>query len=154
MFAVRAATSRDIPFLCHIDVSCYDNPWEEGTWLCRLYDSIVTVGTYKGEPIGFSCGTEGEHLVMVDKVAVKAAHRRLGLATKLVVPIARHAISKDKNLLMIMPETHLPESGLWAKAAGFTPATLPVLREHFTICGEPVDGIAFTYALSKRNASS
>ena len=154
MFAIRAATSRDIPHLYDTDVKCYDNPWEEGTWLSRLYNSVVTVGTYRGEPIGFSCGTEGEHLVKVDKIAVEAVHRHLKLASKLVMPIVRLAVDKDKDLFMVMPETHLPDGALWAKSMGFKPAQPPLLPSYFTTCGEPVDGIAFTYTLSKRNASS
>jgi hypothetical protein len=49
---------------------------------------------------------------------------------------------------MIVPETHLPAAGLWAKAEGFRPTTQPILRNHFTICGEPVDGIAFGFKLT------
>ncbi len=152
MFAIRPATARDIVYLHHIDVCCFDNPWEEGTWLRRLHDSEVTVGTYRETVVGFSVGTKGEHIVKVDKVAVQPDSRRNKLATKLLMPIVRTAIAEDSDLLMIVPETHLPDTGLWAKAEGFQ-TCVNLLRDHFTICGESRDGIAFTYPLSKRHAN-
>ena len=147
MFAIRPASARDIPYLYHVDVQCCDNPWEEGTWLCRLYDCCVSVGTYKSRVVGFSVGSRGRHLVTVDKVAVQPGYRRRRLSTKLLMPIVRLAVADDSDLLMVIPETHLPEAGLWAKVEGFLPATSPVLPDYYTICGEPVDGIALTYRL-------
>lgn len=88
--------------------------------------------------IGFAVGTAGEQFVTVDKIAVSRQYRRL-------------AIKHEKNLLMIIPETHLPEAGLWAKAEGFRPAARPIVRDYYTICGDPVDGVAFTYEMHHAN---
>lgn len=147
MFVVRRATVRDIPYLHYLDICCYDNPWEEGTWLKRLYSSEVAVGTFMYRVIGFAVGTVGDHFVTVNRVAVHPRYRRLRLATKLLMPMVRLAIKQAKNLQMIIPETHLPEAGLWAKAEGFRPSAKPILPDYYTVCGDPVDGIAFTYEI-------
>lgn len=151
LYAIRGGRPEDANSLLDIDIKCFEDAWTAEHWskIGHDQDYAMSVATYFGTPIGFGVFTEREGGVEIVKLAVKSGHRRQGVSRGLLdsgVSFARRQ-TNARAIFIVLPESMVYDADRgatqWLAKLGFK-ATKPILKKHFTVYGEPEDGVKFT----------
>ena len=159
---VRGARLSDANELVDIDIKCFEDAWPTEEWnrIGHKAEYAISVATLFGSAIGFGVFhyDEDSNDVVIDKLAVKPAHRRKGASLHILAGGVDYAKTKAaKALTIIVPESTIypgPASiGGWLQAVGFK-ATKPFFRRHFEAYGHYEDGVKFYAQMRYGNGSS
>jgi len=161
LFALRGGKSDDANDLLDIDIKCFESAWAPEEW-ARIGHSpeyAISVATYYGTAVGFGIFRRAKDSVDVEivKIAVKAQHRRHGIANMLIGAASEYgrAVSvksvklanKPPVMFIIVPESTIypgpANTSEWLAKSGFK-AVKPFLKKHFTAYGDAEDGVKFT----------
>jgi hypothetical protein len=159
---VRGVRLSDANELVDIDIKCFEDAWPSEEWnrIGHSSDYAISVATMFGSAVGFGVFhyDEESNDVVIDKLAVKPAHRLKGASLLILMGGMDFAKSKAaKSLTIIVPESTIypgPASiGGWLQAVGFK-ATKPFLKRHFKAYGHFEDGVKFFAPMRYGNVHS
>lgn len=154
LYTVRGGRPEDANQLLDIDIKCFEQAWSADDWSRVGFDKAyaISVATYFGTPIGFAIIRETDEGTELLKLAVKRGHRGNGISRELVDAVVSFARQQTiaREMYIIVPESMVYEPSPnvvdWLVKFGFK-ATKPILKRHFTIYGEPEDGVKFSVNL-------
>lgn len=148
-FHVRGQSPNDVNYLRDIDLKSFEAPWSDEQWtdLGLQGSTAISVATNYGTPVGFGVFRIEQRDVVALKIAVKPVARRQGVSRRLLDAGRQFAKENQAEWLRIT----VPESTIypgpyslqpWLEASGFKAIT-PFLKNHFTVMGQPEDGVSF-----------
>jgi GNAT superfamily N-acetyltransferase len=159
-FHVRGSHYNDANYLLDIDLKCFEQAWSPDAWqaLGNSRDTVISVATNFGTPVGFAVLRIEQRDVVILKMAVKPVARRKGVSRRLLDAARQFATENHAEWLRIT----VPESTIypgpnnlsdWLKAIGFKAIT-PFIKDHFNVYGETEDGVQFISKLGEPHEPS
>jgi len=149
--SLREARFTDINNLVDIDIKSYAYPWSLKQWRAVAVnpECHMTVATIKEEPIAVCAWQKNfENEAEILKLATKPAYRGRTIGTLLLHSVSLVAIEQGlKKVIIIVPEIkcfpgHIDDVSVWLLKRMFV-AVKPILKNHFTMYGQPCDGYKF-----------
>lgn len=161
--SVRWACGRDVNYLKDIDLKSYQYPWgiEEWRQLQSNEGMRAFVATQLVEPVGFAIlldKPEKQELEIL-KLGVKSGSREQGAGTQLLC-FAEEAALDDglRKMSLVVPEIkclpgHPDDVSQWLLRHGYR-AEVPILKEHFRMYGQWVDGFRFAKQVGEESTNA
>ncbi len=115
---IRSVTTEDIKRVVEIEHECFSDPWSERLFLEALNEPNIEIYMAETEEnvMGFLVLSIGYDDMNIDNIAVSCAHRRKGVAKKLLT--FAHEKYKDRNFLLEVRESNEPAINLY-KSLGY-----------------------------------
>lgn len=160
MVTVRGMAHADAHELLDCDLKCFDDPWSHEEWREAAADSLAWIAELDGKIVGMIVVRRtlyGD--VEIRKLCVKPAYRKqtIGRALLWQAILFAREVAAPRLFVVVRERAICPgqpgDLSGWLSRLGFRAGT-PLLKAHFTFCGEPEDGIAFALSVPQSEGSA